>query len=226
MQAKQFDPAGISGPYEIFHVCDTRPLNFGVTKVYAACDMEADEGGWIVIMRRFNGSVNFNRSLVDYEYGFGDIDGEFWYGLKNIHCLTNREPVELRIEIGNGTEPSIVWEYQTFGVATAPYYTLTISAGKGVGDTYDSFYQHRNQYFDTYDRDLTGRYRCGKTYAGGWWYISNYNCHTANLNGLYEPAEAHAKRKLSWYTTSAGRHVHYTHVSMKVRPKTCAPCEV
>ena len=224
LQIKHFDPAAISGPYELFHLCETRPLNFGVTKVYAACDMEADEGGWIVIMRRNNGSVDFNRTMEEYEFGFGEVTGEFWYGLKNIHCLTNREPVELRIEIGNGTEPSIIWEYQTFRVATEPYYTLTVSTGKGVGDTYDAFYDHRSQHFFTYDRDRT-TYKCAKNYGAGWWYINNIRCLSTNLNGKYEPAEAHAKRKVSWYTASEGAHVHYTHVSMKVRPKSCAPCE-
>ena len=222
-QAKKFDPAAISGPYELFHTCESRPLNFGMSKIYASCDMEADEGGWVVLMRRHNGSVDFNRTLEEYEFGFGDITGEFWYGLKNIHCLTNREPMELRIELGNGTEPLIVWEYQTFRVATGPYYALTIGVGKGVGDTYDAFYQQRNQYFYTYDRDIR---KCAKTLGGGWWYYSSAPCHRTNLNGKYEPSGAPTQNKLSWYTTSPGGYVHFTHVSMKVRPKSCAPCEV
>ena len=224
LQVKHFDPAATSGPYELFHLCETRPLNFGVTKVYASCDMEADEGGWVVIMRRFNGSVDFNRTLEEYEFGFGDITSEFWYGLKNIHCLTKREPVQLRVEIGNGTEPLIVWKYQTFSVGAGPYYQLTIAAGKGTGDTYDALYQHRNQYFYTYDRD---RYTCGRRYGAGWWYYpSGAICHYGNLNGKYEPAGAPAKSKLLWYTASASRYLHYTHVEMKVRPKSCAPCVV
>jgi ficolin len=186
--------------------------------------MEADEGGWVVIMRRFNGSVDFNRTLEEYEFGFGDITGEFWYGLKNIHCLTKREPMQLRVEIGNGTEPMIVWEYQTFSVGTTPYYTLTIGAGRGTGDTYDALYQHRSQPFYTYDRD---RYTCGKRLGAGWWfYPSRSTCHYANLNGKYESTSAHPSTKLSWYTASAGAYVHYTHVEMKVRPKSCAPCVV
>jgi ficolin len=189
--------------------------------------MEADEGGWVVIMRRFNGSVDFNRTLEEYEFGFGDITGEFWYGLKNIHCLTKREPMQLRVEIGNGTEPMIVWEYQTFSVGTAPYYTLTIGTGRGTGDTYDALYQHRSQHFYAYDRDVAGL--CAKTYGAGWWYIrrNSYSCrHYSNLNGKYEPAGAPAKNKLSWYTTTPGGYAHYTHVEMKVRPKSCAPCVV
>ena len=194
-----------------------------MTKVYAACDMETDEGGWVVIMRRFNGSVNFNRSLEEYGFGFGDITGEFWYGLKNIHCLTNREPVALRIEMGNGTEPSLVWEYQTFSIGAGPYYTLTVGAGKGSGGTYDAFYQHRHNYFYTYDRDTR---KCANTYGAGWWFETSGTCHSTNLNGRYEPVDGSAINKLSWYKDGTSRYVHYTHVSMKIRPKSCAPCEV
>ena len=187
--------------------------------------MEADEGGWVMIMRRFNGSVDFNRTLEEYEFGFGDITGEFWYGLKNIHCLASREAVELRIEIGNGTEPSIIWEYPTFRIAGKPYYTLTVGAGKGVGDTYDAFFQHNGNYFYTYDRDHRSG-RCGRRFWAGWWYEHGYrysDCHIGNLNGLYGPPGGHAKNKLSWYTASG--YTHFTHVEMKVRPKSCAPCE-
>lgn len=177
-------------------------------------------------MRRFNGSVDFNRTLEEYEFGFGDITGEFWYGLKNIHCLTARDPVHLRIEIGNETQPSIVWEYPTFRIADKPYYTLTVGAGKGVGDTYDAFYQHNGNHFYTYDRDLGG---CGKRFWAGWWYeYGRYHadCHIGNLNGRYEPSTAPAKNKLSWYTaTPSTGYTHFTHVEMKVRPRSCAHCE-
>ena len=50
--------------------------------------METDKGGWIVIQRRVpNGTVNFYRGWKDYEKGFGDLDSEFWYGLRNIYLM-------------------------------------------------------------------------------------------------------------------------------------------
>ena len=75
--------------------------------------------GWMVIQRRLpNGTVNFTRCWSDYENGFGDLDGEFWYGLKNIHYLTTRDDVELRVDMvkaDDGTEQT--WTYHTFRVA-------------------------------------------------------------------------------------------------------------
>ena len=76
--------------------------------------METDGGGWIVIQRRIaGGTVNFTRGWDDYVNGFGDLDGEFWYGLDNIHSLTTRDDVELRIDMvveDDGSELS--WTYQ------------------------------------------------------------------------------------------------------------------
>ena len=180
----------------------------------------------MVIMQRNSGAVDFNRSREDYEFGFGDLNGDFWYGLKNIHCLTEREQLELRIEIGNGTASPIVWVYQTFRVDAEPSYTLHIGDGAGEGDTNDAMMSHDGKRFYTYDHDLGS---CAHNHGGGWWYFdsntdNNKNCHTANLNGPYDPKTLdNVGNSLSWSTTDG--HVHYTHVSMKVRPKSCTPCK-
>ncbi|XP_071795596.1 uncharacterized protein [Asterias amurensis] len=54
------------------------------------CDM-TKHTGWIVFQRRYNGSVNFNRSWADYKDGFGSMDGEFWLGNEILHKLTDAE---------------------------------------------------------------------------------------------------------------------------------------
>ena len=53
------------------------------------CDGVAIGGGWLVVQRRQDGSVDFNRKWLDYEDGFGSLTDEFWYGLRSLHCLTN-----------------------------------------------------------------------------------------------------------------------------------------
>ena len=130
-----------------------------------------------------NGTVNFTRNWSDYENGFGDLEGEFWYGLRNIHYLTTRDDVELRIDNNmvredDGTEFS--WTYQTFRVAGADdNYTLTIGKGRRTG--VDAMAYSNNQQFTTYDRDNDhwGDGNCAFFYQGGWWYN---RCNRADLN--------------------------------------------
>ena len=47
------------------------------------CDQETEDGGWTTILNRDATQVHedFDRTYVDYENGFGDINGEFWIGL-------------------------------------------------------------------------------------------------------------------------------------------------
>ena len=73
--------------------------NFG-NSVDAYYDMTTDGGGSIVIQRnRKDNVVSFNKNWTDYEEGFGDLNTEFWYGLKIIHYLTSN--------VGDKTELSI-----------------------------------------------------------------------------------------------------------------------
>ena len=51
---------------------------------YVACDAETENGDWLIIQRRQDGSVDFYRDWVIYENDFGDIDGEFFYGFKKV----------------------------------------------------------------------------------------------------------------------------------------------
>ena len=80
-----------SGVYTIANFCGVKCSN---TRVY--CDTSSGGGGWTVIQRRKDGSVDFkNRDWVRYEDGFGDLNGEFWIGLRSMHCLTNQGNWEL-----------------------------------------------------------------------------------------------------------------------------------
>ena len=45
------------------------------------------------IQRRINNSVDFDRDWYDYVTGFGDVDGNFWLGLEEIHQLTTTHDV-------------------------------------------------------------------------------------------------------------------------------------
>ena len=106
-----------TGVYEFPDPC--KHLKSGFIQGYskARCDMDSGNGGWLVIQRRVEGgTVDFYRDWSDYEEGFGDLEGEFWYGLKNIHCLTNSASVELRMDMEDEGGNKITWTYQEFHV--------------------------------------------------------------------------------------------------------------
>ena len=111
------------------------------------CDMETDGGGWMIIQRRLpTGTVDFTRNWNAYENGFGDLEGEFWYGLRNIHHLTTRDQVELRIDMVKETDgEAFSWTYQTFSVGgAAEKYRLTV--GEGEGEGFDAMSFHSGHY--------------------------------------------------------------------------------
>lgn len=55
---------------------------------YVYCDMETEEGGWIVIQTRSDGSVDFFRNWLEYVHGFGNVAGEYWIGLEKLHDVS------------------------------------------------------------------------------------------------------------------------------------------
>ena len=220
MQIQNISLARSSGQYEISDVCGVHLFgNNGKTEVL--CDMETDKGGWIVIQRRVpNGTVNFYRGWKDYEEGFGDLDSEFWYGLRNIHCLTARESVELRIDLQDEQENKVTWVYQQFSVDGAGQkYRLHIGQGTGTpSGSFDAMAYHNNMYFITFDCDNDQNSRnCAASYKGGWWYN---RCANSNLNSQHTASNtAYTHQRVAWYNGS--KWVYYPSVEMKVRPKTC-----
>ena len=141
------------------------------------CDGTTAGGGWLVVQRRKDGSVDFNRGWVDYEDGFGSLTGEFWYGLTPLHCLTNQGQWEMRIDftLTNGTKSYLL--YSSFRVGpVSSNYQLSISGYKGISSTDPIAVSHsqNGMPFTTRDKD-NDKYgkNCAKDQvgnAGGWWY--------------------------------------------------------
>ncbi|VDI25807.1 Hypothetical predicted protein [Mytilus galloprovincialis] len=94
-----------SGVYQIF------PDKTKGVKAY--CDMDTDNGGWTIIQKRYDGSVNFQRSWTEYENGFGNVKGEYWLGNKHIHRLTSSGTYELRIDLTDKNNKKYYAKYQT-----------------------------------------------------------------------------------------------------------------
>ena len=126
--AFKFSVSHKSRAYNITNFCGDCEL---IAEGY--CDATTAGGGWLVVQRRQDGSVDFNRGWVDYEDGFGSLTGEFWYGLTPLHCLTNQGQWEMRIDftLTDGTKSYL--SYSSFKVGPASSnYQLNISGYNGI----------------------------------------------------------------------------------------------
>ncbi|XP_078603766.1 angiopoietin-related protein 2-like isoform X2 [Branchiostoma floridae x Branchiostoma japonicum] len=181
------------------------------------CDMDTDPGGWTVIQKRANGTVNFFRNWAAYKSGFGDPRGDFWLGLDNMHLLTGRGGYKLQISLEDWNGIKAYAEYNSFKVDSEDNkYRLRL--GKYHGNSGDALTWHNNMAFTTKDSDndpFIGN--CAGYQRGGWWYNA---CAHSNLNGIYYPGGYYSSRyqdAVYWAEWRGGSYSLKT-VMMKVRP--------
>ena len=151
-----------------------------------------EEDGWIIIQRRVDASVSFEKSWDEYAAGFGDVDGNFWLGLEAIHEITEAQPMSLQIDVVPFNIPAVSIPYPYFHVGgAASEYLLNITSNTPGSDTLcNSFTRASGNKFSTIDRDNDDYIRdCASFFRAGWWFSS---CFNLNLNGIYGGANATA----------------------------------
>ncbi|KAL4656025.1 angiopoietin-related protein 1-like [Arapaima gigas] len=148
----------------------------------AWCEHGLDNGGWTVIQRRRDGSVNFFRNWENYKKGFGNIDNEYWLGLENIYNLANQGDYRLMVELVDWVGKKVYAEYSSFRLESeSEFYRLRL--GTYQGNAGNSLSSHNGKPFTTLDRDkdaFSGN--CAHFHKGGWWYNA---CGQTNLNGVW-----------------------------------------
>lgn len=152
-------------------------VGIGRTPYEVWCEMEKFGGGWLVIQRRFNGSVDFYRKWMEYRNGFGDVAGEFWLGLERIHQLIKNGTWELIVEIKDFADGYEYARYSDFVLGNEwSKYTLS-KLGTHSGDAGDALKYHKGMKFSTFDRDNDEdeSRHCAEKYHGAWWYRSCYD---------------------------------------------------
>ncbi|XP_019638197.1 PREDICTED: fibrinogen-like protein A isoform X2 [Branchiostoma belcheri] len=150
------------------------------------CDQTTEGGGWTVIQRRFDGSLEFFRRFNAYQDGFGDSSSEYWLGLDNIYRITAQNAYELYIELEDWSGNVKFARYSSFSVGPGSDYTLSVGGYSGTaGDGFCLSFSSTNNgmKFSTrlHDRD-TSSLSTGEFYGGGWWFGSSS---LSDLNGPY-----------------------------------------
>lgn len=158
---------------------------------------------WLLIMFKNSDYIStFNKTWLDYKYGFGDADNNkgYWYGLQKFYLLSKDVKLKLRIEFSNyedfsnedffvmingfiiGPESS----NYTFQALTIPvvynYFPLDNTMPL-------NFEMHLKGPFYTYDRFDTLESQVEyvkKVGNGGWWFESNKEWkNSLQSNSLY-----------------------------------------
>ena len=148
------------------------------------CDLETNCGGWIVVQRRYDGSVNFYKNWNDYTNGFGSLTGEYWLGLEKLHRLTANGDWKLQIRLEDFYGNTSYAEYTNFSIGDKlTYYRLSFSEYHGSAG--NSLKYFKDAPFSTYDKehDRSRERNCAKDFEGAWWY--RYCDTEVNLNGPY-----------------------------------------
>ncbi|KAK2157941.1 hypothetical protein NP493_1839g00001 [Ridgeia piscesae] len=169
------DGHNVSGVYEVY-LAKARKF------VRVFCDMDSNDGGWLVFQRRRDGSVDFYRDWASYKEGFGDVEGEFWLGNDYLNDITSQARYVLRIDMEDFENKTKYEDYCNFAVDSERN-KYKLSFGTHSGTAGDSLKLHANHPFSTKDRDNDdGSEHCAQVNKGAWWYTQ---CHQSNLNGEY-----------------------------------------
>ncbi|XP_053558984.1 angiopoietin-related protein 4 [Bombina bombina] len=198
-----------------------QPLNAGPFEVF--CEMTA-EGGWTVIQKREDGSVDFDQLWEFYENGFGNLHGEFWLGLEKLYHITEQGQYRLRIELQDWEQNTQFMESQFILGGPSTAYALQLQ-GLVSGELENAMSDIRYLPFSTRDRDhdLKLDMNCAKHLSGGWWFSS---CGHSNLNGKYFrsiPRQRHERKQGIFWKTWKGRYYPLKSTSLKIQPMDLQP---
>ena len=190
------------------------------------CDMETDGGGWTVLLKRQDGSVDFYLNWADYKGGFGNLEGEHWLGLDNMYLLTHQssDPPQLRVDLADWEGNTAFAKYDQFSVGDEDSdYTLSVSGYQSASTAGDSLTNpHNGQRFSTPDRDndMTDTFadgHCAVYFHGPWWH--KY-CYHSLLTGKYFTNGGERSSPPHGIIWSGWKGFNYSirYANMKIRP--------
>uniref|UniRef100_A0A667H487 Angiopoietin-2 n=1 Tax=Lynx canadensis TaxID=61383 RepID=A0A667H487_LYNCA len=168
-------------------------------EIKAYCDMETAGGGWTIIQRREDGSVDFQRTWNEYKVGFGNPSGEHWLGNEFVFQVTNQQPYVLKIHLKDWEGNEAYSLYEHFSLSSEEFnYRIHLQGLTGTAGKISSISQPGND-FSTKDADNDKCIcKCSQMLTGGWWFDA---CGPSNLNGMYYPQRQNTNKfsGIKWY---------------------------
>ncbi|KAL2097623.1 hypothetical protein ACEWY4_006830 [Coilia grayii] len=201
-----------SGVYTI------KPLQSEPFEVF--CEMTAD-GGWTVIQRRQDGSVDFDQLWQAYQGGFGNLNGEFWLGLEKIHSLSKDGNYVLKVQLSDWRDDTetITYPFRLSGEENNYSLHILDNTSRNLESALST--DPAGLPFSTRDKDNDQKsdINCAKHLSGGWWFS---NCGHSNLNGRYfstpPPKQRHQRKQGVFWKTWRGRYYPLKTTVMMIAP--------
>ncbi|KAL7738373.1 hypothetical protein ACLKA6_006691 [Drosophila palustris] len=188
--------------------------SYSVHPFIVSCDEDSHGGGWTIVMRRQDGSVDFYLFWKHYKNGFGNVNGEFFMGLEKLHAMTKDLDQELLIVMEDFKGQKRFARYNRFAIDSEQNEYALHVLGEYSGDAGDSLTAHIGRKFTSQDRDNDEhKDNCAKLFTGGWWYAS---CHTSNLLGKYN--DNTFGKGINWLTFTT-HTASLKNVQMMIRPR-------
>lgn len=146
----------------------------GMNPFMAACESGIFGPGWMVIQRRIDGSVDFNRNWQDYRNGFGMVSGEFWLGLEKLYRLTTTRRYELYVQVVDLKDDVHNYRYDRFEIGSEAEKFILKSLGKYTGEGFDCLRRNVGIAFTTLDQDNDNYspHNLAISYGGAWWHVA------------------------------------------------------
>ncbi|KAJ8372927.1 hypothetical protein AAFF_G00275770 [Aldrovandia affinis] len=195
------------------------------------CEMTS-EGGWTVIQRRQDGSVDFDQlwqavplyqplCTVCLYWPLCSLTGEFWLGLEKIRSVSQGRDCVLQVALSDWKDDAQSLRYSFRLDGEEGNYALHLQDSATGGPASSLSTEAGGLPFSTRDRDndLKADTNCAKLLSGGWWFG---NCGRSNLNGRYVPGQPprqrHERKQGVFWKTWRGRHYPLKTTVMKIAP--------
>ncbi|KAK2139354.1 hypothetical protein LSH36_1845g00053, partial [Paralvinella palmiformis] len=151
--------------------------------------MVTDGGGWTVLVRRLDGSVNFTKEWEDFKVGFGVLNGEFYAGNEIVHQLTvdDNRSYSLRVDLEAYDNESVFALYTDFFIGPeSDNYRFHVHGYLSNSTAGDSLTNHDGMMFSTasHDNDMADDFNCAASLRP-WWHDRCFLCSLFGLYGEY-----------------------------------------
>ncbi|XP_034098994.1 fibroleukin-like [Drosophila albomicans] len=159
----------------------THSIQLSDKTIQVICDAATAGPGWIIIQRRIDDDVKFDRSFEEYKDGFGNLENSFFIGLRNLYALLSVQQHELFIALESLSGETRYDRYNNFKIANENARFKLLSLGDYNGTAGNGLHNSLGNKFLGYGSAIITD---EKVTNNGWWIDEDRNGLESNLNAI------------------------------------------